>query len=297
MSDFIIRKAQFRRPKRHGAFVFFLCFGVIPLGAGLVYALLYSLGVIGYLNTGFTLQNWSNALSSKTLWSSLGLSLGISLLVSLVSFLGALRLIMVFQGDLNSRSFRFMLHLPLAIPPLVAAFISFQWLGSSGMLARMAVKLGWIQTSEQFPALVNDPYYIGVILTLLLLSFPFIFLYVLDQYKRARLHDFSHLAATLGANPAQIRRKVVQPVLMYRVLPMMVLYTVFLFGSYEVPLLLGRQSPAMISVLISQKFSKYNLEDVPLAYVGALVYAMLLLGLIFLFWRWHFRRIENSDLL
>ncbi len=295
MSATAQKNTQYRRPQGHAALVFFLLLGVMPLAAGLVYALLYSLGLIGYLNTGFTLQYWYIALTSKALWASLTLSLGLAVLVSAVSFFLALRCVIALHPYLKQRGVRFSLHLPLALPPLVAAFVSFQWLGGTGMLARGAHAIGLIQTTDSFPVLVNDPYYIGVFVTLLLLNFPFILLLVLDQYDRAGIPEYVHLAATLGGNSAQIRRKVIQAILVHRVLPTLVLYTVFLFGAFEVPLLLGQQSPAMISVLISQKFSKFNLADVPVAYTCAVLYAGVILVLIACFWRWHFRQSLNTE--
>ncbi len=285
----------YRRPQGHAALVFFFLLGVFPLVAGLVYAGLYSLGLIGYLNTGFTLQYWYISLTSKALWASLALSLGLATTVSAVSFFLALRCVIALRLHLKQRGMRFSLHLPLALPPLVAAFVSFQWLGGTGMLARGAHAIGLIQTTDSFPVLVNDPYYIGVFVTLLLLNFPFILLLVLDQYDRAGIPEYVHLAATLGGNAAQIRRKVIRAILLHRILPTLVLYTVFLFGAYEVPLLLGQQSPAMISVLISQKFSKFNLADVPVAYTGAVLYACVILVLIACFWRWHFRQSLNTE--
>lgn len=285
----------YRRPQGHAALVFFFLLGVFPLAAGLVYAGLYSLGLIGYLNTGFTLQYWYISLTSKALWASLALSLGLATTVSAVSFFLALRCVVALRPHLKQRGVRFSLHLPLALPPLVAAFVSFQWLGGTGMLARGAHAIGLIQTTDSFPVLVNDPYYIGVFVTLLLLNFPFILLLVLDQYDRVGIPEYANLAATLGGNPTQIRRKVIRAILIHRVLPTLVLYTVFLFGAYEVPLLLGQQSPAMISVLISQKFSKFNLADVPVAYTGAVLYAGVILVLIACFWRWHFRQSLNTE--
>ncbi|MBK8555069.1 MAG: hypothetical protein IPL65_04535 [Lewinellaceae bacterium] len=55
----------------------------------------------------------------------------------------------------------------------------------------------------------------------------------------------------------------------------MVLYTIILFGAYEVPLVLGRQHPRMISVLIAQKFGRFDLLALPQAYVLTVMYALL----------------------
>lgn len=262
---------------------FFLLFAVAPLAAGLVYVLLYSLGLVGALSQGFTLDNWRNTLTNSGLWASLGLSALLATVVTLVSTALALWLTVWLYPLLQRPRVRFLLHFPLAVPPMVAAFVSFQWLGSSGMLARAAFALGWISQPDQFSPLVNDPWYLGVALTLVLTTAPFFLLLFLSHYQLAGLAQLSQAAATLGAAPRYIQRYVVAPVLLRRAAPTLLLYGIFLFGAYEVPLLLGRQNPALISVFIAQKFNKFNLSDLPVAYVATVLYAALVGGVVVLF--------------
>ena len=271
--------------KKNLAVAAFLCIAILPLLAGLVYTLLYSVGLIGALGQGFTLEYWGKTLENTTFWSSLGLSTLMAALVCTFSTVLALGLLLYLRVRLEDRNIRFLLHLPLALPPLIAAFFSFQWLGNSGILARVAFYFEWIQGAEDFPALINDPYYIGVLFTLTLLTFPFFLLLMMDYYHTAKLGDLSQLAATLGAAPAYIQWRIVAPVLLRRAWPTVSLYFVFLMGAYEVPLLLGRQSPAMLSVFISQKFGKFNLQELPLAYVTTIVYAAVVLLFVFMLLR------------
>jgi putative spermidine/putrescine transport system permease protein len=70
------------------------------------------------------------------------------------------------------------------------------------------------------------------------------------------------------------------PILLQNALPNLLLFFIFLMSSYEIPLLLGRQSPMMLSVLISQKFRKFDLADVPQAYVMTVIYAVLVMFLV-----------------
>ena len=149
------------------------------------------------------------------------------------------------------------------------------------MLARFFYRLGWIRAAEDFPALINDPGYFGVVFTLTLLTFPFFLLLMMDYYRAAGLGDLSQMAGTLGASSRQIKARVLAPILLRRAMPAVTLYFVFLIGAYEVPLLLGRQSPAMLSVFISQKFGKFNLLDLPVAYVTTVVYACVVLLFVF----------------
>ena len=270
---------------RKAAPILFLCFAVLPLAAGLVYALLYSLGLVGALGQGFTLSAWHNVLSDYTLWTSLLVSALVAIMSVVLSSALALAVLSQLRPPVEQRWLRFLLHFPLALPPIVAAFISFQWFGSSGILARVAWQLGWINSPEAFPPLINDPYYIGVSATMLLTTFPFLLLLFLNLYQSANLPQLVQLASTLGASSGYIQSKVVRPVLLRRALPTLLLYAVFLFGAYEVPLLLGRQSPAMISMYISQKFGRFNLSDVPVAYAATVVYTFVVFTAIVIFLR------------
>jgi putative spermidine/putrescine transport system permease protein len=265
--------------------IFFLSFGVLPLAAGLVYALLYSLGIVGALAQGFSLDAWGRTLMDSGFWTSMALSGLMAAVVTLISTALALAYLMSMRLELEQARIRFLLHFPLALPPIVAAFLSFQWFGSSGILARIALKTGIIGQPEAFPPLINDPMYLGVGLTLTLSTFPFLLLIFMQHYKSANLLQISDLARTLGASAAQIRRRVIMPVLFRRAAPTLLLYSVFLFGAYEVPLLLGRQNPTMISMYISQKFRRFNLDDLPLAYVATVIYALLVMVLVVFFLR------------
>jgi putative spermidine/putrescine transport system permease protein len=107
------------------------------------------------------------------------------------------------------------------------------------------------------------------------MSIPFLTI-LLWQYSRAeKLSGLAELATSLGATRRQILFRVAIPVLLNRALPQIGLMFVFLFGAYEVPLLLGMQSPRMISVLIAHKFSKFDLADIPHAYALTVLYALV----------------------
>jgi putative spermidine/putrescine transport system permease protein len=269
-----------QRFSSHIAVTLLLSVGVLPLLGGLLYAFAYSVGWVGALSTGANLNAWTTVLSDVQLWRSLGLSLLIAVLVVLLSSGVALCLLLSLRPLLARRWVRFALHLPLALPPMVAAMISFQWLRDSGMLVRIATALGWVSSSSEAPHLINDAYYIGVVLTLTLMTFPVLLLVLLNHYQQAGLEQMSRLAATLGASGAATAWRVVIPVLLQRAKPTFFLYAVLLFGAFEVPLLLGRQNPAMISMFIHQKFNRFNLADLPVAYAATVVYAVLIMAVL-----------------
>ena len=58
-----------------------------------------------------------------------------------------------------------------------------------------------------------------------------------------------------------------------------------MLGSFEIPLLLGPQSPQMISVLARRKFGLFDLEQKPQAFIIALLYTGLVVALLLVFLR------------
>ncbi|MCB0534092.1 MAG: sugar ABC transporter permease [Lewinellaceae bacterium] len=258
----------------------FLALTLLPLAAGLCYALAYSLGLAGALQTGFTAQYWQAVLGSEAVWVSLALSLLIALVVVALSTLLALTTVLIFHRELGTSRLRFGVYWPLAVPPIVAAFWGFQLLGNSGLLARLAASIGLIGGPEAFGPLINDPWQIGIVIVLTMATFPFFTVVLFQFYQSELVPQLLQMAQSLGAFTRQRVWRVAVPVLLQKLRPLMVLYGVFLFGAYEVPLLLGSQSTRMISMLIAQKFRRFDLFELPQAYAITVLYAAVVLAVL-----------------
>jgi putative spermidine/putrescine transport system permease protein len=250
-----------------------LFYGVslFPLLTGIVYALACSVGVAGGRAPGFTTECWQQVLQSPETWISLLLSLAVALIVLLITVPSALILVLFFSDALDNPVIRYFLFLPVSIPPLIAGFMGTEWLGATGMNARVI----FASTGTVAPSLINDYWHAGIIISLTLMSIPFMTI-LLWQYRQSeKLPELTELATSLGASKKQILFRVAIPVLLSRALPNTGLVFIFLFGAYEVPLLLGLQSPRMISVLIAHKFRKFDLADIPQAYALTVLYALV----------------------
>ncbi|MEL6651777.1 MAG: ABC transporter permease subunit [Bacteroidota bacterium] len=255
----------------------FLTLSVLPLAAGLIYALLYSLGLAGILAEGFTLEYWQAVLSAGEIWSSLAYSTYIATAAMLIATLLALVLVLGLRSAFQKGLLSYVIYFPLAIPAMVAAFISFQLLGKAGFFSRLSAQLGLIGDLQAFPDLVNDQWGIGIIFSHSLMAFPFLLLLFLSTYEGEGIDKLRQLSRTLGAGEWEINRRVVVPILLWRNVPSLLLYFIFVLGSYEIPLLLGRETPQMVSVLTIRKLQRYDLFEKPEAYVIALIYCVMVL--------------------
>lgn len=259
---------------------FFLVLTVVPLGAGLIYALLYSLGLKGILNSGFTLEHWQELLTGGTFWRSLGFSVWVAFATMLISVALALGAVLRWQRAFEGRFLSFLIYLPLVFPAMVVGFYTFQMLAKSGVLSRVSYQLGWIDNLNQFPDWINDNWGIGIIVAHTFMATPFLIILFSNLYQNERLDEFVKLAETLGASQRQITWKVTTPVLLNRAFATLVLYFIFVMSSYEIPLLLGSQSREMISVLTIRKLQRFNLNDIPQAYAISVLYGAVLIILV-----------------
>ena len=253
--------------------------------AGLSYALLGSVGVVGPLAAGFTGRYWQ-ALATDTgllyavlysLWiavASVGISVGL-----------ALALVLRAQPTLRRWPLPGLLYVPLLMPALVVAFYLFQLLSGGGWLSRLSFQLGITRSLEAFPELVQDAAGMGIITAHVLLSFPFLTLLFQSIYQESRLEEYRQLTLTLGASLGQFRRRVAGPVLLRRAAPTVLLSFIATLGAYDIPLLLGRPYPQMLSVYITTRLQRFDLRELPAAYLAGFLVAVGLLLLIALLLR------------
>ena len=249
--------------------------GVVPFVAAFIYALLYSFGLIGVVNDGFTLEFWKAVLSSGEFFKSFFYSATIALVSMLISVSASLWITLKFKDQLETKFISFITYLPLAIPGVVAAFFTFQLFSKGGFFARLSYAFGWIDEAAGFPDLVNDTYAVGIVMTFATMVIPFFVLLFLNVYKNERVADLSVLAQALGASKNQVIKRVFLPILLQKTWVLIVLYFIFLLGSYEVPLILGQESPQMLSVLIIREIKQFDLTKISEGYVVAVIYTVI----------------------
>jgi putative spermidine/putrescine transport system permease protein len=244
---------------------------ILPVVAGFVYAVLYSLELTGLLATGFTLRHWVDTLSNRETALSLVLGLTVAVVVVMLTLCLALPLALFLMR--LPKHFRFKrtvdaaLHVPLAVPAAVAALVVWHVFSGGGFVARVCVAIGIIATPSDFPSPVHDAFGLGIILTHTALAVPFFVLLFGQLYHTNHVERLEMLASTLGANPRIITLRVALPVLLRAAAPNAVLLVIAIFGSYEIPLLLGVSAPQMPSVLVQRKYAMFDLAEKPEAFV------------------------------
>jgi putative spermidine/putrescine transport system permease protein len=178
----------------------------------------------------------------------------------------------------------FLFQLNLTVPHLVGAIGILYLFSQSGMFARLAAEFGMIARPGDFPALVFDPYAIGIILQYVWKEVPFIGVIVLANMQ-AIGQDHEAVARSLGASRWQAFRHVLLPMILPGVLSASVIVFAFTFGAYEIPAVLGASYPQTLPVLAYRSYTDVDLAARPEAMAMAVVIALLSVGLIAIYLR------------
>jgi len=263
------------------AIVVYLLVTIVPLFAGLGYALLNSFGLAGIISNGFTLSYWHIFFTSGEFEKSFLYSFILTLVILLLSVIISLIISISYNSNVNTGKSAYLFYIPLAIPFMVAGFLTYQLFNPTGFFSRVAYSLHLTSSPSNFPDITNDALSIGIVITHVFIATAFLTILFAGIFKNEKIEELAILATSIGANRREINRRVVIPIILKKTFPSITLYGIFILSSYEIPLLLGRQTPQFISVAIANKFQKFNLQDIPLAYCMAVVYTFIIILILF----------------
>ena len=245
-------------------------------GGGLLIGLLRSFNYMPVIGlTEPNLDAYRAVLSSRDFLGSFLLTFHISFTSTVISAVLAVGAALLLRKTFPGRAvINFLFQLNLTVPHLVGAIGILYLFSQSGSFARLAHAAGMIDRPADFPALVFDPYAIGIILQYVWKEIPFIGVIVLAQMQ-ALGQDYEAVARSLGASRWQAFRHVLLPLIMPGVLSACVIVFAFTFGAYEIPLVLGENHPAALPVLAYRTYTDVDLASRPEAMAMAIVIALL----------------------
>ncbi|MFZ2636034.1 MAG: ABC transporter permease subunit [Rectinemataceae bacterium] len=251
--------------------LFLLFFG------GLVMGLMQSLGFMPMIGLNdFNVDAYRSLFGDQEFLSSLGLTMWISvsstLLTVVFSIITALAFRRTFPGK---RLMNFLYQFPITIPHIVITIGTMLLFTQSGLISRVAFQLGIISDQSKFPVLVFDNLGLGIIYVYLWKQIPFVGVIVLSILQSLG-NDFEELARSLGASKWQAFRHVLLPTIIPGILPASIICFSFTFGSYEVPFLLGKPYPTVISVLAMRLYQDVDLNARPQAMATAVFMAVFI---------------------
>lgn len=248
--------------------------GMVALAFG--FAAVRSFGLGNAFTAAPTLDHWRAVLGDRSVWTALGFSLALTAATLALCLASALVLVFALGQQLRRPPLALALYLPLALPGVVAALVSYQVFGSSGLIARLAHAAGWIISPAEFPALVFDRRGLGILITHWLMVTPFFAILLQRLLEHERIPALREQAHALGASHWQSLRRVAMPLLARGSLPLCAVYGAALLAAFEVPLTIGARYPNMIAVEIHERIGGVNLALRPQGFAMATLYLLLL---------------------
>ncbi len=245
----------------------------VPISVGIGYLVAGAMGLVGNAAPG----GLQRVLSDEQVLRSALLSLWIAAIGTSLALIGAVSIALLFAGKTKlDRVARSVSALPLPVPTVAAAVAILLLLSQSGWLSRVAMQMRLTTTPADFPALVTDPWAIGVIVAVAWKELPFLLLVALSlqSLRGARLTD---AARTLGASRLQTIRTITLPLLLRGMSPSIIAVFVFVLGSLELPLVLAPSSPLALPLLIQERRQALDAASHGEAYVIALLATILAL--------------------
>ncbi len=237
------------------------------------------------VSSGPTLRHYADILTDSQFLISLGLTLYVSIAATLLSTLLAVGAALVLRHRFRgSRLATLIFQVPLPVPHLVAAAGIVMLLTQSGLFARALFAVDLLTQPSDFPVLVFDRRYVGVILVYLWKEVPFIGLVVLATLQSTGL-AYEEAARVLGANAWQRFRYVLLPLLLPGIVSTSIIVFAFMFGSFEVPLLLGVRYPNVLPVLAYRAYTDPDLARRPESMAMGIVIAAIVVGLLIVYRR------------
>jgi len=267
---------------------------IVLFFGGLLVGLMRSLNYMPIIGlTEPNLNAYISVFSDSDFYRSFLLSFHIAFTSTFISCILAVCAALLLRRQFVGRAIvNFLFQLNLTVPHLVGAIGILYLFSQSGSFARLAAEFGMITGPSDFPALVFDPYAIGIILQYVWKELPFIGVIVLANMQSIG-EDYESVARSLGASRWQAFRHVLLPLIFPGMLSASVMVFAFTFGAYEIPALLGANFPAALPVLAYRQYTDVDLAARPEAMAMAIVIALLSAVMIFLYVRFSRRKVRS----
>ena len=263
------------------AFPFLLFIGIFYL-YGLFYGILNSFGyyrVVG--ESFFTLEFYKKILENKALYSTLVFTAKISFISAVISLVFSIVIIYFLYINIKKKLIspnviQKLIESPLLVPYLIGAYAVLIVFMQNGILSTLFQKLGWIESYQQFPILTNDRNGVGIIITYVWKTIPFITMMSMPTVKRIS-NRWDPLARVYNLGSFGFFRKIVLPLIAPTLVISFFIILSYFFIAFETPYLLGVTHPKSLAVYIYDIYSRGSLEE--RGYVMAMNIAISLFSL------------------
>ncbi|MGL5904870.1 MAG: ABC transporter permease [Cetobacterium sp.] len=243
-------------------FLLYICLFFIY---GIYYALLTSIGYNRIFEKSyFTLNYYSEILTSTYFYKSLIYTVKINSISLFISFfLTIIILFLIFyskkENYFYARIFQKIVEMPVFIPYLVSSYGVLVIFMKRGLLNNFLLNTNLIETINDFPILTNDKLGVGIIITYVWKSLPFMVMMSSPIVFRAE-KKWNSLGIIYNLSHLQFFKKIILPLVFPSISISFFIVSAYLFASFETPYILGVSYPKVLSVMVFDMYTKGSLE-------------------------------------
>lgn len=242
--------------------IFIIIFFILGLCSGIF----ESLGLRSFTGeSGFTFEYYKQLLTNEVFKDSLLYTTRLALISASLALIFSIFILFILYliNNKNGKFLNKILKMPILLPYVVASYLILILFMQSGLLSRLFIHLGIIESFKEFPIFTNEERGIGIIITYIWKSSPFIVMMSYPVLLRIQ-EKFDDLNYILGVGRKRFFIEVVLPLLGPSLIVSFFIILAFIFTSFETPYILGVTYPKSLAVLSYEMYSKGNLSTRPL---------------------------------
>lgn len=213
----------------------------------------------------FTMEYYLKIFQDIGFINSLIFTTKIAVIASVISLILSIGVLFILYINMKERYFypkivEKLMETPLFVPYLIGGYGILICFMQSGLLSELCIKLGIIKSYKEFPILTNDRAGIGIIITYIWKTIPFIVLTSTPILKRI-LNKWSSLSKIFKVGDREFFLKIALPIMGPNlIISFFIIFSYFLV-SFEAPYILGVTNPKSLAVYIFDQYTRGALEE------------------------------------
>ncbi|WP_099187270.1 ABC transporter permease [Tepidibacter mesophilus] len=257
---------------------------IVLFASGLIQGFTQSLGIPSMNNMGgITFVYYKELFISTEFWVSFFMTLKVAIISTVLSALAGtciVYLLYILKTGVFYKfasKFKLLIQIPMLFPYLVYSYIILLIFNRSGWISSVFLKLGIISSSNEFPVIVNDEFGVGIILTYVLKTTPFIVLMLYPVILKVE-SNWLELTHMLGGDRNELFKEVILKMLINPLKMSCFIIFSYTFAEFEIPFLLGVTYPKMVSVYSYQMYMNSDLIERPKAFAINVIVVLVIIG-------------------
>lgn len=233
---------------------------------GLFYGIMNSFGYYRIVGESFfTLEFYKKMFENKALYSAIIFTTKISIVSAVLSLVLSVGIIYLIYINIKRKSippnlFQKLIESPLLVPYIIGAYAVLIVFMQNGILSNFFQWMGWIENYQKFPILTNEKMGIGIVITYVWKTIPFIVMMTMPIVKRIS-DRWDPLAKVYNLNSWGFFLKIVLPLISPTLIISFFIILSYFFIAFETPYLLGVTHPKSLAVYIYDIYSRGSLDD------------------------------------